>query len=349
MLIVLAGLPAFARAQRPSSDLNPKQRQLLEELRACPHRIVYESYRNGNWELMRMNAEGSDPRNLTNTRDADEVSPHASPDGTRILFIGSEGQGDFRADHVFLMNPEGEDRIKIIGGGREAFWSPDGKRIAYAKRTRRQLRTEPYGNDGLYFYDLATRKSIRHPRHDINHILTPCWSPDGNWIIASAIQGCAGFSHSIIAIQARGTGVVELRRSLVPPDNLYQCRPDISPDGKHVAWGRANTKLKDRMWIEVGDIDLSRKTPEVTNRRYIIEVPYPTETYHVDWSPCGNYIAYAQGPGRTSRMKPEPAVLTKKAPGWDIWVVRVSRPGVAVQLTHDGLSNKEPDWVPLIP
>lgn len=319
---------------------------LQSKLSQYPHRLVFETFREGNWEIMAMRADGTELVNLTKTPDADEIYPHASPDGKRLLFVGGTGEGDARADHLYCMDLATGERELIAEQGREGFWSPDGKRIGFAKGTHARFTQDAYDNEGLYFYDVETRKVTKHMRKDIVSILTPCWTPDGRWIVASAIRGCVGFRHSIAAIEAEGVKVVELRRSLTKPDDLYECRPDVSPDGKHVAWGRTNTSHKDRMWIEVCEIDFSRATPEPANCRYVNEVPYPTEMYHIEWSPCGRYIAFGQGPGRASRMQPEPAVLGNTAEGWDIWVVSLDNPGEAVQLTHDGLSNKEPDWLP---
>ena len=152
-----------------------------------------------------------------------------------------------------------------------------------------------------------------------------------------------GFNHSIVAIEAGGTKVVELRRSLFKKPKDLQCRPDVSPDGKRIAWG-TETGPDSAQWVEIGDIDLTRPEPNVTNRKYIVGVRFPLQTYHVDWSPDGKYIAYSEG-GRGTRMEPAGCFVGMKAVGWDIWVVKPSEPEAVVRLTFDGLSNKEPDWV----
>src|SRR5438105_2805580 len=68
-------------------DEGPKEtKELLTELKNYRHKIVYETNRDGNWELYLCNADGSNPVNLTNTKDVDEVYPKPSPDGTKICF-----------------------------------------------------------------------------------------------------------------------------------------------------------------------------------------------------------------------------------------------------------------------
>ena len=45
----------------------PPSPDLLAELRHYRHKIVYETNRDGNWELYLCNADGSNPVNLTRT------------------------------------------------------------------------------------------------------------------------------------------------------------------------------------------------------------------------------------------------------------------------------------------
>jgi Tol biopolymer transport system component len=349
MLLALLGtLGGLAPA---AQELDPRAGKLLDELRSCKFRIVYESYRNSNWELMVINADGANPVNITQTPDVDEMFPRASPDRMKVAFLADEGQGEKRTRNVYCMNIDGTGRIKVGQNGREPFWSPDGRLIAYAVGTHADPSAGAYDNRELHFYNIETKEYSQHPNKDLSHLLNPCWSSDGKWIIASVVGGM-GLDHSIAAIEANGSKVVELERAHREAKNIYQCRPDLSPDGRYVAWGKDD--MDDRlgfgprtMWVEIGDIDLGLPEPKVTNYRYVVTVKYPLETYHVDWSPDGKYIAYSRGERGTGKMAGARPVVGSQAPGWDIWVVKPSEPEVTVQLTHDGLSNKEPDWVPI--
>ncbi len=93
--------PASAEASRGGARVqnrrrlkkvpSPRTELKLEEI---GFKIVFETYRNtngkDNWELYLMNADGSDPVNLTRTPDLDEMYSHASPDGTKICFVVDE-------------------------------------------------------------------------------------------------------------------------------------------------------------------------------------------------------------------------------------------------------------------
>ena len=60
---------------------------LADELKGVGHRIIYETYQDGNWELFVRNADGSGVVNLTRTPKVNELYPHVSPDGTKVSFV----------------------------------------------------------------------------------------------------------------------------------------------------------------------------------------------------------------------------------------------------------------------
>ena len=55
--------------------------ELSSELKSVPHKIVYETWRENNWELFVAAADGSQAVNLTKTPPANELYPRVSPDG----------------------------------------------------------------------------------------------------------------------------------------------------------------------------------------------------------------------------------------------------------------------------
>src|SRR5947199_6746936 len=88
-------------------------KDLLAELKTYRHKIVYETNRDGNWELYLCNADGSDPVNLTKTKDVDELYPKPSPDGTKICFVADEGKGEDKVRNIYYMNSDGTGRTKV--------------------------------------------------------------------------------------------------------------------------------------------------------------------------------------------------------------------------------------------
>jgi hypothetical protein len=60
-------------------EVPASSKELLAKLKDYKHKIVYETNRDGNWELYLVNADGSNPVNLTNTKDVDELYPKPPP------------------------------------------------------------------------------------------------------------------------------------------------------------------------------------------------------------------------------------------------------------------------------
>lgn len=337
---VLAGLLATAlaapAAAAPGAGHEPPPaavKALRQELKKCPFKIVFETRRDGNWELYRMNADGSNPVNLTHTPAVDEVYPKVSPDGARICFCADEGKGDAKRRNLYLMQADGTGRVKISDNAREPCWSADGQSIAYLKAEFDGFDAMDFATKGLFIYDPQTGKHREHPNKEILHLYTLNWSPDGKWFVAT-VHGGMGFDHAVVAIEAEGNRVVKLKVS--------GCRPDVSADGKKMIWGNGDHA------VGLADLDLAAQNPRASNIRNVVEAEEPIETYHGDFSPDGRYVAFSRGPKATGKrlLGLAAEIPGEEAPGWNICVADVSQPNAWVALTTDGKSNKEADWMP---
>jgi len=303
--------------------------ELTTELKGYAHRMVYETYREGNWELVMVNADGSNPINLTRTRDVDELYPHVSSDGTQVCFVVDKGEGAAKFRSVYFMNLDGTGRTLVAKNARWPCWKSDGTAIAYLPNETDEFSYKDYGTKGLVIYDLKTGERGEHPNKDLHHLYSICWSPDGNWFLATVHAGM-GYRHAILAIEANGSKVYDLK--------IGGCRPDISPDGKKVAWGKSDWTMC------VADLDLTGPEPRATNQRDVVTSQKPMMIYHMDWSPDAKYIAFSRGPG-TKRLGQHPAIIGIRVEGWRLCVADVSQTNRWVAITADGNCNKEPDWV----
>ena len=304
---------------------------LSGELQSVAHKIVFETYCDDNWELFVSSADGSEKANLTKTPGIHELYPHASPDGKKICFVCDEGKGASKVRNVYCMNLDGTDRTLVARNARQPCWKSDGKAIAYLKGESEKFVYTDYATRGIFVYDLATGSHTQHPNKGIHHLYNLCWTPDGKWFLATVHAGM-GFGHAILAIEANGTKVFDLK--------MPGCRPDVSPDGKRVAWGASDWALR------VANLDFSGAVPKVTGGRDVLTSEKSTnmKIYHIDWSPHGKYVAYSRGPA-TKRLGQIPEIVGVRAEGWDIYVADPSQTNRSVRITTDGHCNKEPDWV----
>ena len=305
--------------------------ELAEELKTVPFKIVYETYQDGNWELFQVNADGSQPVNLTRTPKLNELYPHVSPDGTKICFLCDEGEGDAKVRNVYVMNRDGTGRQQVATNGRDPCWNPAGTTIVYLPGEFEKYTVRDYASKGIAVFDLARRVRENHPNPDIHHLYNICCTPDGKWYVATVHAGM-GFGHAILAIEAQGKKVVNLK--------IPGCRPDVSCDGKRIAWGA------DDYTLCAADLDFSGPEPKVVNRHNVVKSEKPLEAYHVDWSPDGKYVAFSRGPTH-KRLGYPPEMIGVQAEGWDLWVADAAATNRWMAITTDGRSNKEPDWAPV--
>jgi Tol biopolymer transport system component len=309
--------------------LAPQPRREVD-LDAIPYKIVFESYRetNGkeNWEICMIDASGTNLINLTDTPEIDEMYPHASPDGGRICFVADEGKDrESKSRNIYIMKIDGTGRVKIAENGYQPCWSPDGKHIAYLPGEFPRYESYMRANKGLEIFDLETGKTTKHPNNELIHLARLCWSPDGDWFVVG--NGRGGLKGRENAFKVDDRTMMRL--------SIRGCTPDISPDGKSLAWNASDWS------INIGALDFDSPQRSVIGHKIVIACDRDHWVYHADWSPDNRYLAFSYSPyeGGDSQSRP--------APGSNICICDLST-GKWVQVTADGKHNKEPDWVPVL-
>jgi Tol biopolymer transport system component len=139
-------------------------------------RILFVSDRSGSPDIHVMNADGSNPVNLTNHPGTDRPAMW-SPDGSRIAF-SSNRTGDYE---IFVMDADGGNVVNLSQDtARVDFapaWSPDGGQIAYTSRLTGEPNTDIriMAADGTGQVNLITTPLVDERG--------PSWSPDGTQIV----------------------------------------------------------------------------------------------------------------------------------------------------------------------
>jgi Tol biopolymer transport system component len=182
--------------------------------------IAFQSKRDRNYEIYRMNADGSNVMNLTNWHDYDEDF-RWSPDGSRIAFSRLDS-GVYR---IFVMNSDGSQQMGLTSPtsfSRYPDWSPDGSKIVFSRLN--------VGVTGTFFQVMTMNSdgSSQQPLTDSTESAKfPRWSKNGGRIFYFVSSFGMAY-HDVI-----GTGHASLAQGFFPGDNI-----SFSPDGsRFVTWG----------------------------------------------------------------------------------------------------------------
>jgi TolB protein len=194
-------------------------REMSPEWSPSGQQIVFVSERAGGDDLWIMNADGTDPHQLTANANKFQIDgdPSWSPDGTTIAFVRVSQRigSDFHA-HVYLVDAMGGTPRRLTSGRAsdvDPDWSPDGKKIVF-------LRASGVAVD-IYVVN-ADRGGLRRLTRSALKEQSPAWSPDGKRIVFSrGVNTQAHQSSHIYVMNADGTG----QRRLTNTKDL-----DFAPD-----------------------------------------------------------------------------------------------------------------------
>jgi Tol biopolymer transport system component len=220
-------------------------------------------------ELWVMNPDGSGQQRVT--RRPEGFAPAWSPDARRIAFVRQRrgarlpGGGHVNDRDIYLVNADGSGERRLTSGPVQSIfpaWSPDGRRIAFARRSGPTL--------GAYKTDIyvinADGSGQRKLTQDSHVQWGPVWSPDGRKIAFRTRSG-------IYVINADGGG----QRKLAP--GVF---PAWSPDGRKIAFTVASDTAPDqeRIW------EIYVMNPDGSGQRKLTPGLLPV------WSPDGRKIAF---------------------------------------------------------
>jgi Tol biopolymer transport system component len=173
------------------------------------------------------------------------VGPVLSPDGHNLVFFSEK---DLFSIDLFLANAQNGkiekniletafdphfESLQFINSA--GAWSPSGDRVAFGIITK--------GRPALSILDVAKDKEVREiPFKNIGEILNPTWSPDGRYIMFSAIVG--GLSD-LFMYDLQQNNLIR-----ITDDAYADIQPAWSPDGKTVAF------ITDRFTTNLNDLDI---------------------------------------------------------------------------------------------
>ena len=239
-------------------------------------KIVFSSYRNGNFEIYMMNPDGNQQVRLTNHR-ADDSSPVCSPTGEEILFVSDRG-GE---PDLYIMRADGHGERPVFRTAPayrdDPAWSPDGKKIVYIQRDRETKRKTVYTAkaDGT-----SVNRVVEMEKADGEE---PVWSPDGTEI-AFVVRGEIHWTSRQIRFINLKTDKQETLQ-LEGHQRMWQ-----------PAWSAAHNKIA-FVWRRP---ELAQQSIFIVNRdgsglqQIVDAIVVLIGTKALTWSPSGDELVYSQ-------------------------------------------------------
>jgi TolB protein len=275
-------------------------------------KIVFASNRDGNWELYKMNPNGSGLRRLTRTDNIDELSPVWSPKGRHIAFVSETGENS----DIEIIAPNGRNRCKLTRSPAkdvDPCWSPDGEQIAFSSNCD--------GNFEIYVMSSGgsvVRRLTNHTAED----RCPKWEPDGRRILfmrKMRLRKSTSYVKRVFAVSLGGGNPTDVTNTMPELGNI----PSWSKKGNLVAFS--------------GSINVSQKHGVIyvlrSSNKFLKQLTYCGDgefDNHPTWSPDGKSIAFSR------------RVLYHRRPT-DIYVVDLVM-GDVRNLTKGVGDNDFPDW-----
>ena len=179
-----------------------------------------------NGDVYVMNADGTNPINLTQTPGRHDLDSCWSPDGKQIVFTAFKG---FLTD-IWVMDADGGNQRKLTNheaSERDPDWSPDGTRIAFYSNRDGIWDRNPNDNWEIYVMDADGENPINltnNPALDKH----PAWSPDGARI---AFDSDREGNTEVYVMNADGTNVIKLTNHPAADRT-----PNWSPDGTRIVF-----------------------------------------------------------------------------------------------------------------
>ncbi len=178
-------------------------------------KIVFHSMRTGNWDIWKMDADGSDLVQLTTVSFEDRF-PGWSPGAERITYANWNGT-DY---DVWVMDADGSNKTQLTthpSDDTDPAWSPDGTMIAFTSSRDGDFDIWVMDSDGADKVQLTT---------NVSEDTQPTWSPDGSRIAFASDR----LGRNIWVMDADGSNQTEIQS-----DSGWDIWPAWSPDGTRIA------------------------------------------------------------------------------------------------------------------
>ena len=196
--------------------------------------VVFQSYRDEGWNIFSINADGSNPTDLTKTENpVVNFEPSWSPDGSKVAFM----RQDAGRQDIWVVNANGTGPVDLTESlalyATAPEFSPDGSKILFIGAGPTPCCTTAYNND-IWVMDANGSNAKQLTTTDFPTQNTgPTWSPDGMKIAYSTGESPGAADNGIHVMNANGTEQHRLLREGAP---ILTGNLSWSPDGTKIAY-----------------------------------------------------------------------------------------------------------------
>ena len=270
--------------------------------------ILFQSDREGAWDIYRVETDGSGLKRLTEHSAADQ-NPAWSPDGSTVAFSSERtGSGD-----IYLMDEEGGNVRQVTDHpayeGAPRF-SADGSFLVFEG--------ERDGRAEIYRVSLANG-AVKRLTDSATRKLGPVFSPNGTQL-AYMEQTIAWWQVTVRDWESR-----EGRRVT---GGGGSCRPAWSPDGAQLAFVSTRETDKADLWFR--EMRGSRE-----GNAWRVPTRPNAHNYDPSFAPDGAALAFAS------------TVIRGTNEDWDLFLSDLNGRNL-VRLTGDEGNERFPDWRPIV-
>lgn len=231
--------------------------------------IAFTSFRDGNGEIYKMDADGSNQTRLTNDPNSDDT-PRWSPDRQSIAWSRNFAFGD---DDIYTMNADGSNQVNRTStpgySDRLPRWSPDGQKILF--------QSDRDGDFELYTMN-ADGSNVVQLTNNTARDTFGLWSPDGSKV--AFVSSRANADGDIFVMDADGSNQTNLTN-----DAAVDFSARWSPDGSKLQWRSRAT----------GNFDVWVMNADGTGKLNLTNAP--GSDLDSRWSPDGSRISFDSNRG----------------------------------------------------
>ncbi len=294
-------------------------------------RIVFQSYRNGTWDIWSMNADGSSAAALTEGP-ADDREPVLSPDGSRVAF-SSDRSGNYDVWILDLATTEVKQITTDAAQDYMPAWSASGDEIVFVSEST------PNRTPGLFRTKITGEGEAVAVAELEGAISSPAVSLDGKLVVFRVLTlGASGADAMGRAAETSRLAVVPLGggepRLLDTPEDVFPFRPQWAAT-KEIVYTAAGSLWRQSLEERSEAVKIPFEAEVVLDRPGYLRRP-------VDF-PKSRERRPVRGMVRPV-VSPDQSRIVYAALG-DLWLVSTEG-GSPIPMTRDEPLDTDPHWAP---